>query len=126
MALTIKPRSAWTTSKAAGNALTKSKIVGVVVHHPGDGDKTYAKLNDTQVAGRLKAYRNYHVNSRGWAVIGYNFAVDQRGGVWTARGGDRIGAHANPYNTSHLGVLLIIGDKEKASPACVEAFLGFR
>jgi hypothetical protein len=123
MSVTVLPRSAWTSAAPGGSAIGKPKVVGVAVHYPGDGKVTYQALTQAQAAAKFTAYRNYHVNTRGWLDIGYNYGVDQSGRVWSLRG-DRVGGHAAPYNSTYLGVLLLVGNAEAPTAACVAAFWG--
>jgi hypothetical protein len=121
MSFSILPRTAWTSAAPGGAAISKTKVVGIAAHYPGDGNVTYAALSQAQAAAKFVAYRNYHVNTRGWLDIGYNYGVDQAGRVWVLRG-DRVGGHAAPYNSTYLGVLLLIGNTETPTTACVASF----
>ena len=62
----------------------------------------------------------YHVKSRGWCDIGYNFLVDRFGRAFEGRyGGTQLpvlGAHTGAYNANSFGVSLI-GNFEKAAPS---------
>jgi hypothetical protein len=125
------PRSAWTSTAAGGATLTGSKLLGTSVHYPGDGNVIYAGLTRDQVAGKLRAYRSYHVNTRGWSDIGYQVAGDQAGRVWDLRGIGRVPAasasDANPDANQEWGAfLMVIGNSEAPSPALIEAFRHWR
>lgn len=124
-------RGAWTTTVARGSTLTGTKLRGVAVHWPGTTQDEIGPSTQAAIASRLRSYRDYHVNTRGWSDIGYNLAIDQAGRVWMLRsttwGGNRVGAHcaspSNPdANHEYVGVLLILGDQEAPSPAMVDAF----
>lgn len=128
---TYLSRSAWTTSSVGGSTLTGLSLVGVAVHWPGTTQAAIGVQSQSATAARIKGYRDFHVNSRGWADIGYNFAIDQAGRVWQCRttswAGNRVGAHcASPTNPNanhkYVGVLLILGQSEQPSTAMVEAF----
>lgn len=41
--------------------------------------------------------------------IGYHYVIDLTGEVWTGRGQDEIGAHAQGYNANSLGICLVGG-----------------
>lgn len=122
------PRSEWTSTSASGSLLTGSKLRGVAVHWPGT---TQDEIGTSGIEDRLRGYRDFHVNSRGWRDIGYNFAIDQAGRVYMLRSttwyGNMVGAHAasgsNPdANEEYVGVLLVLGDSETPSARMVEAF----
>lgn len=75
---------------------------------------TWARRSEFDVhysgASELQTYRSiqdYHMDTRGWADIGYNMLVDNRTGVISmGRGWLVIGAHATGHNTSGIGVLV--------------------
>ncbi|WP_101897116.1 peptidoglycan recognition protein family protein [Embleya scabrispora] len=87
---------------------TKFKYTGTVraafVHHTADG-------NDFPCSDSAKVLRSiyrYHVQTNGWADVGYNFLVDQCGTVFEGRAGgvDKpvLGAHTLGFNTDSMGV----------------------
>jgi hypothetical protein len=132
---TFLPRSAWTPTAASGATLGGSILRGVAYHWPGTTQDVIGAVSQEAIAARLRSYRTYHVQSRGWRDIGYNFAIDQAGRVWMCRStawkGDLVGAHcaskANPdANHEYVGVLLLLGDQEKPSAAMVAAFRDWR
>jgi hypothetical protein len=72
------------------------------VHH------TAGPTNDEMsVPARLRQIQDFHIFSRGWCDIGYNYLVSRDGRVWTGRGIDRLGAHAANANSGNVGVSFI-------------------
>lgn len=61
----------------------------------------------------------FHIDSKGWADIGYNFAVDQDGTAYVGRGRDVVGAHCLDHNTSGIGVVVLIGKGEHPAAAAL-------
>lgn len=60
-----------------------STTMGAIVHHTaGSNDYTPA-----QSASIVKATQAYHMKSRGWCDIGYNFLVDKYGQIFEGRAG---------------------------------------
>jgi hypothetical protein len=55
----------------------------------------------------MRKMQMYHIESFGWADIGYNFVVGGDGGVYEGRGWDKIGAHAKGYNKVSIGLNFI-------------------
>ena len=73
-------------------------VRGAFVHHTVNAN-TYTAAD---VPAIIRGIYAYHVKSRGWRDIGYNFLVDRFGRIWEGRFGgvDRpvIGAHTAGYN----------------------------
>jgi hypothetical protein len=95
---------------------------GFVHHTVNANDYTRA-----EVPGILRSIYAYHVKSRGWSDIGYNFLVDRFGRIWEGRYGgvDRpvVGAHTLGYNDNAFA-MSAIGNFElrKPSQAMLEAY----
>ncbi|WP_018219182.1 peptidoglycan-binding domain-containing protein [Salinispora vitiensis] len=67
-----------------------------------------------------KAIQAYHMHTRGWADVGYNFLVNADGEIFEGRGWDVLGAHASGYNTESIGVCFIGRDRD-AGPKVLAA-----
>lgn len=98
-------------------------IHGGFVHHTVNTNS----YSQAQVPGIIRSIYTYHVKSRGWRDIGYNFLLDKFGRIWEGRYGgvDRpvVGAHTGGYNSDAFGASAI-GNFETTSPptALVNAF----
>ena len=69
------------------------------IHH------TVTPTNDSlSPQARLRQIQSFHINSRGWCDIGYNYLVSRDGRVWRGRGATRIGAHVSNSNTGNIGI----------------------
>ncbi|MEO3974719.1 N-acetylmuramoyl-L-alanine amidase [Streptomyces sp. CAU 1734] len=68
----------------------------------------------------VRQIQNYHMDSRGWSDIGYNFLVDRDGRIYEGRGWDVVGAHATGHNSTHIGVCFI-GQDGDATPRALSA-----
>ncbi|MEI7055287.1 FG-GAP-like repeat-containing protein [Nocardioides sp. CCNWLW239] len=79
------------------------KIHGGFVHHTA-GTNNYTAA---QVPGIIRSVYLYHVKTRGYRDIGYNFLIDRFGRVWEGRrGGVALpveGAHTSGYNYDSFG-----------------------
>jgi len=99
------------------------EVRGGFVHHTVNTN-SYTKA---QVPGIIRSIYAYHVRSRGWRDIGYNFLVDKFGRIWEGRYGgvDRpvVGAHTSGYNSYGFGASAI-GNFDNVAPptALVNAF----
>ena len=101
----IISRAEWGARQPNGrNTTAWSSRTGFVVHHSGaDDDQT------------VKQIQNYHMDTRGWSDVGYNFLIDKHGRIYEGRGWTVIGAHAAGHNTANIGVC-VIGDYSKNLP----------
>jgi SpoIID/LytB domain protein len=115
----IISRSAWGAdagtpcdSPAAGD-----RTRGVVVHHTA-GTNSYTADQSAQI---VRATQAYHVKSRKWCDLGYNFLVDKYGQIFEGRRGgiDRAvrAAHSGnaEVNMYAMGVSMM-GDYDKVAP----------
>jgi hypothetical protein len=95
---------------------------GFVHHTVNANDYTRA-----EVPGIIRSIYAYHVRSRGWSDIGYNFLVDRFGRIWEGRYGgvDRpvVGAHTLNYNDYSFAMSAIGNyDIKRPSRAMIEAY----
>jgi len=92
-----------------------AEVHGGFVHHTVNANDYTA----AEVPGIIRSIYAYHVQSRGWRDIGYNFLIDKFGRIWEGRYGgvDRpvVGAHTENYNDYGFGVSAI-GNFETAQP----------
>jgi hypothetical protein len=90
-------------------------VLGAFVHHTADRND-YTR---TQVPAMVRAMYAYHVKSRGWCDLGYNFLVDRFGRIFEGRAGGAqlpvLGAHTASYNANSFGVA-VIGNFQQAAP----------
>ncbi len=107
---TMIPRSDWCGGSApcwqVNSAYTPTYInAGHVVIHHGASPNTYT---DGQAV--VRSYYNYHVNTLGWADIGYNYIIDKYGNFYQGRHNPNLptsdvrGAHAGAANGGSIGV----------------------
>jgi len=97
------------------SAPSYAEVHGGFVHHTVNANDYTA----AEVPGIIRSIYAYHVRSRGWRDIGYNFLLDKFGRIWEGRYGgvDRpvVGAHTENYNDYGFGVSAI-GNFETAKP----------
>lgn len=106
---TIWPRAAWGADESMrrGTPDYADTIHMGFVHHT-DTSNSYSAA---QAPAMIRGVYAYHVLSRGWSDIGYNFLVDRYGRIWEGRYGGAsrpvIGAHTGGFNTGTFGVALL-------------------
>ena len=121
---TILSRKNWTSTRAGGTAMNMGRMRGIVGHYPAAG-KDIGVISKAAECSRLRGWRNYHVRGRGWADLGYNFAIGQSGRIYEGRG-LRVGAHATGHNSTTVGVLFIVGDNEELTQEARDSFKALR
>ncbi len=95
------------------------RVCRITLHHSGFSEPFLpTALNET--ADYLERIRQFHTGKgdgqRGWADIGYHFAVDRAGRVWQLRSLKYQGAHVKNHNAGNLGIV-ILGNFELQEPA---------
>lgn len=74
-----------------------------VIHHTATGACSTPAACSTAVLN----IQRFHMQTNGWADIGYNFLVGGDGQVYEGRGWGRQGAHAPGYNNQAMGIAFI-------------------
>ncbi len=115
---TIYSRAQWGADESIRNksALRYGTINGGFVHHTVNAND----YTEAQVPAIIRSIYAYHVKSRGWSDIGYNFLVDRFGRIWEGRYGgiDKpvVGAHTLNYN-DYSFAMSAIGNYELVQPS---------
>lgn len=99
----IVTRSQWGARPATSSINIRHPVPKVFIHHT----ETGACHTQSDCARIVRSIQNYHMNTRHWADIGYNFLVGEDGNVYEGRGWDRVGAHATNWNTVAIGISVI-------------------
>ena len=105
----IVRRAEWgaqeSTLRSAASYATSVEMA--FVHH----SATSSAYEAEHVPAIIRGFQAYHVGTRGWRDIGYNFLVDRFGTVYEGRAGGLeravVGAQAGGFNTGSTGVCLI-------------------
>lgn len=115
---TIYSRARWGADETIRRAAPSyAQIRAVVVHHTA-GTNNYVP---SQVPRILRGIYAYHVKTRGWNDIGYNFLVDKWGRIWEGRAGGAqaavSGAHTVGLNSVSMGVSVMGNYSVAQTPA---------
>jgi hypothetical protein len=122
---TYLPRRQWTgDSPKNWLADPMGRVTRITLHH--DGMSPFYGRSASDAVDRLDAIRRSHLG-RGWADIGYHFAIDPLGNVWEGRPLNLQGAHVKDQNEQNIGVV-VLGNFQEQSPtvaavATVDRFL---
>lgn len=85
----------------------------ITVHH--DAIDPMPTSGADEVARRLESIRQGHLG-RGWADIGYHYAIDPAGRIWQGRPMTLQGAHVADQNQNNLGIVML-GNFERQAPS---------
>jgi putative cell wall-binding protein len=120
----IITRAEWGADETIGTHDRKfAPLVKAVVHH--------TAIDEVDPAAQIRGIQRSHVQTNGWADIGYNFLVDREGRVYEGRwareyddgeihdgedgdGNLVIGAHATSHNPGIVGIA-VLGNYTSAS-----------
>ena len=105
----VRPRTDWATSdmgwKCSGNPTEARTLRAMIVHHTATNTEPYAAAD---VPNIIRGFWRYHVGTRGWCDVAYNFFVDRFGGVWEGRQGGItkaiVGGHTYGFNSDTTSV----------------------
>ena len=108
VAATAKPvmhtRAAWGADESLRRAAPSYGQVQLGFVHHTDSSNSYTAA---QVPAMIRGIYAYHVQSRGWDDIGYNFLIDRFGQTWEGRFGGMdkavVGAQTLNYNAVSMG-----------------------
>jgi|GEM_PF-1285429 len=127
---TVIPRSQWGAPAPVCTPDVAGTLVGAVVHHTANPN-TYSTVQEAMAVMRSNAA--YHINSRGWCDLGYNFVVDKWGNIYEGRAGSMyapvVGVHAGGFNTGTVGVAMLgtyDSAPSNATQAAVGTIIGYR
>ncbi len=107
------PREDWCGGSAScTSVLTTYSVSNIspthtLIHH-GASPQTY-----TDGAAIVQSYWNYHVNTLGWADIGYNYLLDKYGNLYQGRYNPQLpevdvrAAHAGASNDESIGICFL-------------------
>ncbi|CRL04926.1 CLUMA_CG018019, isoform A [Clunio marinus] len=95
----IRTRGAWGSRSTNPAWLATQPPNAFVVHHTDGARCSTVALCDQQ----MRNIQNFHMNTNGWADIGYNFCIGDTNQVYEGRGWNRAGAHSPGFNSRSIG-----------------------
>ncbi len=101
----------WCSSGACPPNPTPSftTVTHLIVHHSASSNTA------SDWAAVVRSFWDFHVNTNGWADIGYNWLIDPNGVLYEGRGDNVLGAHFCGANGGTMGVC-VIGNFTSATP----------
>jgi len=118
---TITTRGQWGARPPTGSTHMGSPVQNVVIHHTAGATCS----TSAGCAAEVRAIQNMHMNSNGWADIGYSFLIGGSDPVWIyeGRGWNKVGAHAPGYNSNSIGISFM-GNYMTSLPSAVALSMG--
>lgn len=105
--LRIRSRAGWgAVPPRRRNIETMGRIYRITIHHSAN----LARSPSLREAVRaIKLDQRYHMQTKGWADIGYHYIIDPAGRIWEGRNLRWQGAHAGnqSLNRGNIGVCLL-------------------
>lgn len=124
----VLARAAWAKGNPVPSRMdTGRRITRITIHH--DGMEPFLDSSYEAAAARLESIRRAHLRRRPqrFGDIGYHYAIDPAGRVWSCRPLDYQGAHVAGQNPGNLGIV-VLGNYDRqalnrAQEAAVISFL---
>ncbi|MDX2011699.1 MAG: N-acetylmuramoyl-L-alanine amidase [Myxococcaceae bacterium] len=114
---TILSRAAW--GARAPTCSSPTTPYRAAIHH------SVSPTNDSLPAEqRLRQIQSFHMDSRGYCDVGYNYLMTRDARVWTGRGATVLGGHAANANTGNVGICVVgtyTTDQPTAQQMCAGA-----
>jgi peptidoglycan recognition protein len=107
----IRTRAQWGSRSTNPAWLSTQPPNAFVVHHTFGARCSSVSACDSQMRG----IQNFHMNTNGWADIGYTFCIGDTAQIYEGRGWNRAGAHAPGFNARSIG-FCFMGDFTSVLP----------
>ncbi|CAL8105787.1 unnamed protein product [Calicophoron daubneyi] len=102
--VTVVSRSEWGARSPVEETLMFDPKPYAIIHHTAT-----STCSGNHCKAVVRAIQNFHMDTRGWWDIGYNFLIGADGVVYEGRGWGVVGAHAKGWNNVSYG-FSVIGD----------------
>ncbi|GIY71896.1 peptidoglycan-recognition protein SC2 [Caerostris darwini] len=108
----IVSRAEWGAQPPKSAIALKVPVDHVIIHHT-DGATSDSKEGCSKV---IRQIQKYHVETKKWDDIGYNFVVGGDGRIYEGRGWKTLGSQAKGYNSKSIGISFM-GNYNKSEPS---------
>ncbi|KAK7480186.1 hypothetical protein BaRGS_00028571 [Batillaria attramentaria] len=109
--VSIVSRAGWRARSPKSTSYMSTPVSLVFIHHTA-GSTCSSSSSCARVA---RETQNFHMNSRGYSDVGYNFLVGGDGKIYEGRGWNRVGAHTLGFNSRAIAISFM-GNFMKQSP----------
>ncbi|MAT80219.1 MAG: hypothetical protein CMJ29_12855 [Phycisphaerae bacterium] len=108
-------RSAWAGGNPVPSRMDANRSISrITIHH--DGMQPFTDTSYKAAARRLESIRRAHLGRKPqrFGDIGYHYAIDPAGRIWSCRPLSYQGAHVKGQNPGNLGIV-VLGNYDKQS-----------
>jgi len=108
-------RSAWAGGNPVPSRMDANRSISrITIHH--DGMQPFTDTSHKAAARRLESIRRAHLGRKPqrFGDIGYHYAIDPAGRIWSCRPLSYQGAHVKGQNPGNLGIV-VLGNYDKQS-----------
>ncbi|MBT5381683.1 MAG: N-acetylmuramoyl-L-alanine amidase [Phycisphaerae bacterium] len=108
-------RSLWAKGRPIPTRMDRmTPIHRITIHH--DGMSPFTATSMSAAKNRLESIRRAHLNRRPqpFGDIGYHYAIDPSGRIWSGRPTSWQGAHVRAQNKGNLGIV-VLGNYDQQS-----------
>lgn len=109
--VTIVSRADWGARPSKHINYMGTPVTVVFIHHTAMNEC----FSQDECASEMRTIQNFHMDTRGWDDIGYNFLIGEDGQAYEGRAWDRIGAHTYGWNDVAVA-FSIMGDYSHKLP----------
>ncbi|XP_076341668.1 peptidoglycan-recognition protein SC2-like [Tachypleus tridentatus] len=110
--VTIVTRSQWRARRPKSRSSLRTPVGKILIHHTA-GTTCSSQSSCSSVVRNIQ---KYHMETKKWSDIGYNFLIGGDGKVYEGRGWKTRGAHSPGHNSKSLGISFM-GNFQKVSPS---------
>lgn len=120
--VTIHTRTSWgaRTPRPTRTPQSPRSIREFFIHWPGETGK-FTGITAVRERAIMRETQDYHMDTHGWADIGYSFAVFQSGRIYRGRGMNYVPAAQLGHNTGTVGVCCMVGLHDEPTPELLKA-----
>ncbi|EDW01285.1 peptidoglycan-recognition protein SC2 [Drosophila grimshawi] len=117
----IVSKAQWGGRNPKSKTTLANSLAYAVIHHTAGN---YCSTRDA-CTKELRSIQAYHMDSLGWADIGYNFLIGGDGSAYEGRGWNVLGAHATNWNSKSIGISFLGNfNNNKPTAAMISAAKG--
>lgn len=99
----VVTRSQWGARPPRTVVNITEPVPRIFIHHT----DTPSCATQHECSKAVRGIQNFHMDTRGWDDIGYNFLVGEDGNAYEGRGWDHVGAQVRGYNSVSFGFAMI-------------------